>query len=431
MDENRVVAAFAERQLSEVRRICLMSSPSIELLDHAAKVVDLVHNIPMWLAGVGLNGDSPFDLLERYAKLTGCEELVAQEFDSAAAARSVVDGQRCCRPGLPPGAGAAGRTIARVNASPPPNSPLPIYTTQFAEPGIEQVDPSYSTVQQAVLPVVGFANGWLEPFATAFCISTRLSLALTAWHNIEKYVRTNGSALVQGTCQLAVMLETDQQLPDGRCLGGPVPVYRVTRVPDTDLALLQLYEVDSPGVTFTPMSLAISFQQPVVSEWCYGFGYPAPHLAGGNVQLGAAGLTAGFSRSLHATAGNVLEVLPGGHGRRGHPLDPTAPMFDCDAPGPHGVSGGPFRTDSAGLCGLLSSALDPSRPGERWLTYVSLFTPLLGCPIQYHDGPSNLVDTTIRELAADGLLNVEGDLPQAPLALDVEPLTLPPPSSWA
>lgn len=83
MDENHVLAAFAERQLSEVRRICSMSAPDRELLDHAAKVVDLVHNIPMWLAGVGLNGDSPFDLLERYAELTGCEELVAQEFDSA------------------------------------------------------------------------------------------------------------------------------------------------------------------------------------------------------------------------------------------------------------------------------------------------------------------------------------------------------------
>lgn len=318
-----------------------------------------------------------------------------------------------------------------MNASPPPNSTLPIYTTQFTQPDIRQVDPSYSEVQRAVLPVVGFANGSLEPFATAFCISTTLSLALTAWHNVEKFITTHGAALAQGECQLAVMLETDQKLGDGRYLGGPVPVYRVTRVLDTDLALLQLYDVVSGGASFIPKSLAISFQEPTDGEWCYGFGYPAPHLVGGPVQLGTAGLTAEFARSLHATAGTVLEVLPSGHGRQGHPLHPAAPMFDCDAPGPHGVSGGPFRTDSAGLCGLLSTALDPSQPGERWLTYVSLFTPLLSCPIQYHDGSPNLVDATIHELAAGGLLNYEGDLPEAPPTLDVAAVTLPAPGSWA
>lgn len=334
------------------------------------------------------------------------------------------------RAALPPGADADGRSIARVNAL-SHNSPLPIYTTQFTQPDIQQVHSLYSDVQRTVLPVVGFANGWLEPFATAFCISTRLSLALTAWHTVEKFIDTHGAALVEGTSQLAVILETDQQLDDGRYLGGPVPVYRVTRVPNTDLALLQLHEVEARGVTFTPMSLAISFRQPTANEWCYGFGYPAPDLSGGGVQPDATGLTAKFSRSLHATAGTVVEVLPGGHGRQGHPLEPTAPMFDCDAPGPHGVSGGPFRTDSAGLCGLLSTALDPSQPGERWLTYVSLLTPLLGCPIQYHDGPESLVDATVHELAASGLLDIEGDLPSAPPTLDVDRLTLRPPTNWA
>ena len=85
MNENRVVAAFAERQLSEVRRICSMSTPSRELLDRAARVVDLVHNIPLWLAGEDLNGASPFDMLELSAGFTGCEELVAREFDSVGA----------------------------------------------------------------------------------------------------------------------------------------------------------------------------------------------------------------------------------------------------------------------------------------------------------------------------------------------------------
>jgi len=81
MDEHRVCAALAERLVGEIRRICSMSTPEPALLERAARLADLAHNIPLWLVGQPA-GRPLYDLLEDYARYTGCEETVAAEFDS-------------------------------------------------------------------------------------------------------------------------------------------------------------------------------------------------------------------------------------------------------------------------------------------------------------------------------------------------------------
>lgn len=304
----------------------------------------------------------------------------------------------------------------------------PMHAFRFEEPDIRPVAAEFSPLQKAVLPVVGFADGYVEPFATAFNVSSRLSITLTAWHVIEDFIEANEAGLRSGTCHLAVVLETHELLPGGGYLGGPVPVHSVTRVPETDLAVLRLFEVTSGSTPFAPDRLAgLSFAAPAPGDWCYGFGYP--HLAGGPVKLDGGRAVVDFERTLQVTGGKVHEVFVDGRGATGGRLPPTCPIFDCDAPSPSGVSGGPFLADGAGLCGLLSTSYDPYEPEDRWATNVSLLTPLLGCPVRCADASGTAVDATFHELASDGYFDLHGALPPAPRTEAVEPIAFPTPTS--
>lgn len=90
----------------------------------------------------------------------------------------------------------------------------------------------------------------------------------------------------------------------------------------------------------------------------------------------------------------------------------------------------PARPPDAQEPGLLSSGFDPYDPGDRWATYVSLLTPFLGCPIEFHDGSAQLERATIHELAADGYFEVHGEIPPAPPTAEASTITLPRPTNW-
>jgi len=150
----------------------------------------------------------------------------------------------------------------------------PFHAFYLAKPGIQPVASKFSPLQKAILPVVGFAGGAVEPFATAFNISSQLSIALTAWHVVDQFIEDNSAGLEAGTCHLAVVLETNELLPDGRYLGSPVPVLSVTRLVGTDLAVLRMAQLMGGVTPVVPDRLALSFAIPTQGDHCYTFGYP-------------------------------------------------------------------------------------------------------------------------------------------------------------
>ena len=145
----------------------------------------------------------------------------------------------------------------------------PVLSLRFKEPNIVPVAVDYNELQRAVMPVVGFANGQVEPFASAFCVSVSMSLVLTAWHVLEDFVRDHAASLAAGTSHIAVVFETAEQLADGTYRGGPLPVFSASHIIGTDLAVLRLCDVYSGTELVQPTRLAgISFSPPPQDDYC-------------------------------------------------------------------------------------------------------------------------------------------------------------------
>jgi hypothetical protein len=303
----------------------------------------------------------------------------------------------------------------------------PLHSFSFPDPDVRPVEGPYSHLQQAIMPVVGMAGGQVEAFASAFCISVSMSIVVTAWHVIDNFVTNNRIGLANGSCHLAVVFETSEKLPAGHYLGGPLPVESVRHLEGTDLAVLRLFDVLSGDDLIVPARMAaIGFESPPPQDYCYGFGYP--RLAGGPITRENGRPVVEFVRQLHVTGGRVWDVFPLGQNAAGR-LSRWCPYFDCDAPTPGGMSGGPVMTDKAGLCGSVSTSYDPYEDGDRWASNVSLLAPLLACPVLCADGSGRTVEATIHELATDGHIDVHGRLPSPPKARAVETLRFPVPDT--
>ena len=252
-----------------------------------------------------------------------------------------------------------------------------------------------------------------------------MSVVLTAWHVIDKFIAANRRGLADGTCHLAVVFETSDPAPGGHCLGGPLPVESVRHLVGTDLAVLRLFDLLSGSDLIIPARLAgIGFGPPPTQDYCYGFGYPK--LSGGPIALEGDRAVVDFVRQLNVTGGRVWDVFPTGRDAESR-LPRWCPYFDCDAPAPGGMSGGPVMTDKAGLCGLISTAYDPFDKGDRWASNISLLAPLLGCPVLCADEAGRTVEATIHELALDGHIEVRGSLPSRPGVPEVETHRFPVP----
>ena len=107
---------------------------------------------------------------------------------------------------------------------------------------------------------------------------------------------------------------------------------------------------------------------------------------------------------MYVCAGSVIEPFP--DGQEGH-LMVAGPSLHCDAPLPHGMSGGPVLTDKAGICGAWSSAIDPYEAGDSWASYVTLLHPVLEFEIASYGA-------TVRDLVESGVVEIEGPLPEPP-----------------
>lgn len=292
----------------------------------------------------------------------------------------------------------------------PVPSPAPLHAFKFDGPEIHPVT-EYTPLQTAIMPIVGVADGVVTPFATGFSISTSLPLIVTAWHVIDEFVDQNLDGLSDGSCYLAVLYESDERLPGTDLdLGGPMPVYQVAHRSDSDLALLVLFETTSRDRLIRPGSIApISFGTPPADDYCYGFGYP--HLKGGPIRNEDGRPIVEFQRTLHRTGGRVIETFP--DGQEGHAMVP-GPSFHCDAPAPSGMSGGPVSTDRAGICGALSSSLEPYEDTDPWTTYVTLLRPLLDFRVTLLDEDGSTPSASVRDLVENGSINAAGDLPATP-----------------
>lgn len=287
----------------------------------------------------------------------------------------------------------------------------PLYTYRFDGAQSMPVDEMYNELQRAIMPVVGVADGVVEPFATCFCISSTMSLIVTAWHVVEEFMAGHRSELEAGASHLAVVYESDEPHQNGHgAIGGPLPVYSVSHQPGLDLALLHLWDVDSSSGPVRPGSVApVGFAPPPSGDYCYGFGYP--HLAGGGIYEDKGRRAVDFVRVLHRTGGRVVDVFAEGNAAH---LKLPGPHLDCDLPMPSGFSGGPVHTDKGGICGVMSTSYDPFDPGDRWASYVSLLAPLLAFPIRAQDAHGRMVEATVHDLAVDGHITFHGELPPRP-----------------
>lgn len=307
-----------------------------------------------------------------------------------------------------------------------PSGPEPLYSYMFDGAESMPVDEAYNELQRAIMPVVGVSGGSVEAFATCFSISSSMSLIVTAWHVIDDFVREHRAALEVGRAHAAVIYESDEPTPSGRgAIGGPLPLYSVSYRPGLDLALINLYDVDSSAGPVRPGSVApVGFEAPPHGDYCYGFGYP--QLTGGEVYLAQGRRTVDFVRVLHRTGGRVVETFADGHAAH---TKLQGPHLDCDLPMPSGFSGGPVHTDKGGICGVMSSSYEPYDPGDRWASYVSLLTPLLAFPVSVQDADGKVVEATLHELAVDGHITVHGELPTPPATFsDIETIVFGPPA---
>jgi hypothetical protein len=116
----------------------------------------------------------------------------------------------------------------------------PLHVFSFDGSAIVTVG-GYTPLQRAIMLVVGFADGAVEPFATCFGISQYLPLAVTAWLVVDGFVEEHADALTNGSCHIAVIRElgeTDVELaPDVNVIVGGNDTGKSTLVEAIDLAL--------------------------------------------------------------------------------------------------------------------------------------------------------------------------------------------------
>jgi Trypsin-like peptidase domain len=285
--------------------------------------------------------------------------------------------------------------------------PEPLHAFKFERAEIRPLT-AYSELQKAIMPVVGLADGTLKPFATCFRISRSLPIVITAWHVVSEFIEANGACLRDGSCHLAVIYETDARIPGTDLdLGGPLPVFQVAHQEQSDLALMTLWDVTSNDTKVAPAAVApISFRVPPMGDHCYGFGYP--QLKGGDLVLEGGRRVVDFERTLHCTAGRVIDVFP--EGQPGHAMV-EGPSLHCDSPAPFGMSGGPVYTDQACICGAFSSAIAPFQSDDPWTSYVTLLQPMLDFELTLQDPSGAEHSATVRELIENGDIEIEGAIP--------------------
>jgi Trypsin-like peptidase domain len=288
---------------------------------------------------------------------------------------------------------------------------------KFSDPDIVEVS-QYAEVQRAIMPVVSYRDRTITPLATCFSISEHLPIIVTAAHVIRDFIEANADALVAGVSHIYVLYEAGQMVPgDDVDLGGPIPVHQVLVRPNTDLAVLVLGEVlDGDRVMFHGSINPIGFDVPVAGEHCYGFGYPA--MTAGSLSARGDQHVVDFNRSFSETGGRVIEVFADGHD--GHTKVP-GPSMDCNFPMPSGLSGGPVLTDSAGICGVMSSSIEPFDEGDRWASFVTLLNPLLDFTMDLVENGGTGVErkVSVRELISHGYIDTTGSLPpQSDSAVD-------------
>lgn len=287
----------------------------------------------------------------------------------------------------------------------------PVHSYQFDGAEIAPCDDTYSELQKAVMPLVGVADQQLTPLGSCFSISASMNLIVTAWHVVDSFIGAHHSSLEAGTARLDVLYETADEVP-GRSghIGCPLPVYSVSFRPGLDLVVMRLWDVTSDAGMIRPTAVSpIGFGPPPTGDYCYGFGYPV--LSGGRIQEVDGKHSVHFSRALHQTGGKVVQVYA--NGNTSHLMVP-GPHFDCDSPLESGMSGGPVLTDTAGVCGLMSASLEPSAPGERWASFVSLLSPLLGYPVHVRDADGSPGEASIYDLIGDGHISTNDGLHERP-----------------
>lgn len=220
-----------------------------------------------------------------------------------------------------------------------------------------------SAITEYALHLIADHDGVYDPMGSAVLIAP--NLALTAKHVVEDYL----ARLQRGPSEYAEFrCRAIEQHRDGTT-GRSTRVLKYTLAGATDLALLLLTgEVSSdwrpPVLDMLP---------PEVGTGVAAFGY---HSCVAEVEEDQVTI----SRRMSTTVGVVQEV----HHERRDDFNLTWPCFRVNARFDGGMSGGPVFDQTTGrICGIISTNMPPSGPGEEHVSYVTTLWPLLGVPLDY------------------------------------------------
>lgn len=254
------------------------------------------------------------------------------------------------------------------------------------ERGFELLEPSYTPIQKAVMPVIGWTGRRLIPYGTCFSISPR-GIVLTAWHVIQDFVEKYGAATHQGDAGLYVLLETDEQLDDSSqdVFGGLLPVVSYAEDGETDVCAMKV--AFPKGRHLELPAIAIDVGIPATRAKCCAVGYPKMALDGEDLRREItveASSEVDYKRQLAVSTGEIAEV----HLIKRDPSFLKFPSFMTTAHFDSGMSGGPVIIDNGLVCGMVCAGfdLDGTEQDIGSISYASLLAPVLRLSVVQSDG---------------------------------------------
>ncbi|WP_293369405.1 serine protease [Nevskia sp.] len=249
------------------------------------------------------------------------------------------------------------------------------------------------------------------PVGTGFMISPD-GLMMTAKHVIDEAIarfdrHKKASGKYYDCCELyALLVDTERELNDPRnSLGAIIPVYKIWRTIELDIAYCFLHPIQRNGVRYTFSVAKLSPGIPKLGSKVLGFGYYK--MEGGIIVESGDFKRSNYSQNTAFTRGVITEV----HRVQRDAAMLRFPCFRTDARFDAGMSGGPIFNDFGSVCGVICSSFESVTNPPQYTSYGSLIWPALGTALDEYDDDNRLIrSVTAFELAQKDIISCDETL---------------------
>jgi hypothetical protein len=238
-------------------------------------------------------------------------------------------------------------------------------------------------IQQAVMPILGIADGQLIAYGTGFMVAGD-GLMMTAKHVIQhawsqRVRRFNERGQFYDHCELYALYVTNERHPDNdaKYVGGLWPINKAWFSLELDIAFCWLRSAtrDSESIRFPIFRLSPGI--PKLGERVIGFGYYK--MEGSKIEQGTTrDDSANYSQMTAHSAGRIVEVFP----KKRDSGMLNFPCFLINARFDPGMSGGPVCNESGYVCGVICSSMPKFEGDPGYVSYVSLIWPAMGTQVE-------------------------------------------------